>query len=66
MLGCWVVPAIAPDKKLSRRIQPKAAERGLDEGVLRFINDRSERALPRLALEEHPACDIGFNDGNHG
>ena len=66
MLGCSAVTAIAPDEKLGRRIQSEAAERRLDEGVLRFINDRSERALRRLALGAHAACDIGFIDGNHG
>jgi hypothetical protein len=66
MLGCSAVTAIAPDEKLGRRIQSEAADRGLDDSVLRFINDRSERALPRLALEEHAECDIGFIDGNHG
>jgi Methyltransferase domain len=66
MLGCSAVTAIAPDEKLGRRIRSEAVDRGLDDAVLRIINDRSERALPRLALDEHAACDIAFIDGNHG
>jgi Methyltransferase domain len=66
MLGCSAVTAIAPDEKLGQRIHSEAAERGLDDGVLRFINDRSERALPRLALDDKAACEVGFIDGNHG
>jgi Methyltransferase domain len=66
MLGCAEVMAIAPDEKLGRRIRSEAAARGLDDRVLRYINDRSERALPRLALDEDVKCEIGFIDGNHG
>lgn len=66
MLGCSSVTAIAPDEKLGRRIRSEAADRNVDDSVLRFINDRSERALPRLALDENARCEIGFIDGNHG
>jgi hypothetical protein len=66
MLGCSAVTAIAPDEELGRRIRFEAAERALDDGVLRYINDRSERALPRLALDEQARCEIAFIDGNHG
>jgi Methyltransferase domain len=66
ILGCSSVTAIAPDENLGRRIHSEAADRNLDDSVLRFINDRSERALPRLALNEKDGCEIGFIDGNHG
>jgi hypothetical protein len=66
MLGCSAVTAIAPDEKLGHRIRSEAADRGLDDSVLRYINDRSERALPRLALDEDARCEIAFIDGNHG
>jgi hypothetical protein len=66
MLGCSAVTAIAPDEKLGRRIRSEAAERGLDDSVLRYINDRSECALPRLALDDKISCEIAFIDGNHG
>jgi hypothetical protein len=66
MLGCSSVTAIAPDEKLGARIRKEAAERGVDDSVLRYIEERSEVALPRLALEEQARCDIAFIDGNHG
>ena len=66
MLGCSKVTAIAPDPKLGPRIRSEAAARQLDDGVFRFIEDRSEVALPRLALDEKAACEIAFIDGNHG
>jgi hypothetical protein len=34
--------------------------------VLRYISDRSERALPLLALDEEARCEVAFIDGNHG
>lgn len=66
MLGCSSVIAIAPDEKLGRRIQQEAGDRGLDVSRLRYIDDRSERALPRLALDEGVRCQVAFIDGNHG
>jgi len=66
MLGCSSVTAIAPDDKLGRRILSEAAARGLDDSVLRYVEERSEIALPRLAIEEQASCDIAFIDGNHG
>jgi len=66
MLGCSKVTAIAPDPKLGPRIRSEAAERQLDDGVFRYIEDRSEVALPRLALDEEASCEIAFIDGNHG
>lgn len=66
MLGCSSVTAIAPDEKLGQRICSEATNRGLDHSVLRYISDRSERALPRLALDEDAKCDVALIDGNHG
>jgi hypothetical protein len=51
---------------LGRRIHQEAEDRGLDVNVLTYINDRSERALPRLALEKQTRCQAAFIDGNHG
>lgn len=66
MLGCSAVTSIAPDEHLGQGIHAEAKERGLDAGVLTFINDRSERALPRLAMDEKVRCQAAFIDGNHG
>ncbi len=66
MLGCPRVTAIAPDAKLGARIHQEAESRGLDTSGLRFVDDRSERALPRMALDEQVRCQAGFIDGNHG
>jgi len=66
MLGCTSVTAIAPDEKLGRRIESEAKARRLDTKVLRYLNDRSEVALPRLALQERVGCEVAFIDGNHG
>lgn len=66
MLGCQAVTAIAPDEELGQRIHAEAAERKLDTGALNFIADRSERALPRLALDDGTRCQVAFIDGNHG
>lgn len=66
MLGCSQVTAIAPDPKLGPRIRSEAVERSLDASVFRYIEDRSEAALPRLALDEQASCEIAFIDGNHG
>ncbi len=33
---------------------------------MRFVDDRSETALPLLALVENVEIDAGFIDGNHG
>jgi len=66
MLGCSSVTAIAPDEQLGVRIRKQAAERDLDDSVLRYIEERSEVALPRLAIEEEARCEIAFIDGNHG
>lgn len=66
MLGCSSVTAIAPDKKLGERIHREATERGLDTTVLTYVQDRSERALPKLALDDKRRCQAALIDGNHG
>ena len=66
MLGCSAVTSIAPDEKLGKSIHAQAEARDLDSSVLTFINDRSERALPRLALDQKLRCQAAFIDGNHG
>jgi len=66
MLGCSKVISIAPDEKLGRRIHEEGQQLKLDVGVLTYINDRSERALPKLALDDKVRCQAAFIDGNHG
>lgn len=66
MLGCSSVTAIAPDAKLGTRIRQESVDRGLDLAPLRYLDDRSERALPKLALDEGVRCQVAFIDGNHG
>jgi hypothetical protein len=61
MLGCSSVTSIAPDEKLGRRIEKEAADRKIDVGALTYINDRSERALPKLAFDG-VQCDVAFID----
>jgi hypothetical protein len=51
---------------LGQRIRDDAVSRGLDVKKLKFINDRSERALPKLALEARTQCQAALIDGNHG
>lgn len=66
MAGCSAVTSIAPDAKLGTRIRREAEERGLDTGDFTYVNDRSERALPRLALQSDQRFDAALIDGNHG
>ena len=40
--------------------------RSIDTNSFTFINDRSERALPKLAVDEKQKCEAAFIDGNHG
>jgi hypothetical protein len=65
MLGCQSVTSIAPDEKLGERIREEARHRKLDLEALNFINDRSERALPKLA-STGTRCKAAFIDGDHG
>jgi precorrin-6B methylase 2 len=60
------VISISPAPELHDRIRAQAVERGIDVAPLRFINDRSETALPLLALVEEVELDAAFIDGNHG
>jgi Methyltransferase domain len=63
--GCSVT-SIAPDPKLGDRIRQEAEARDLDVARLTYVCDRSERALPRLALDQRATCEAAFIDGNHG
>jgi hypothetical protein len=65
MLGCASVTSIAPDKSLGERIRMEAVRRELNLDTLTFINDRSERALPKLAASG-TRCQAAFIDGDHG
>jgi Methyltransferase domain len=60
------VVSISPAPDLHQRTRVEAQERGIDTSTLRFIDDRSERALPLLALVDEQRIDVGFIDGNHG
>lgn len=57
--------SIAPDDGLRRRILNEAGERRIDAAPLRFLVERSEVALPQLALAGE-TIDVAFIDGNHG
>jgi predicted O-methyltransferase YrrM len=65
-LGASQVLSISPAPDLHERIRRAGEERGIDLGPLRFVDDRSETALPLLALVEGVELDAGFIDGNHG
>src|SRR5262245_41458334 len=56
---------IAPDNQLRQRILDEAVNRGIVTSPLRFLVERSEVALPSLALAGE-SVDIAFIDGNHG
>jgi predicted O-methyltransferase YrrM len=60
------VISISPDAALHERTRREAEARGIDHAPLRLIDDRSEAALPLLALVEQLEIDAGFIDGNHG
>jgi predicted O-methyltransferase YrrM len=60
------VITISPAPELHERIRAEAVSRGIDMGPVRFVDDRSETALPLLALVEAVELDAGFIDGNHG
>jgi predicted O-methyltransferase YrrM len=60
------VVSISPDPELHDRTRRVAEARGIDHEPARFINDRSETALPLLALVEGAEIEVGFIDGNHG
>jgi len=60
------VISISPAPDLHERIREEGATRGIDLSSVRFVDDRSETALPLLALVEGIELDAGFIDGNHG
>lgn len=60
------VISISPAADLHERTRAEAEARGIDVRPLRFIDDRSESALPLLTLVEGVEIDVGFIDGNHG
>lgn len=70
LVFCALEPAsvisISPAPDLHERTLDEAKTRDIDVTGLRFIDDRSERALPLLALVEEQKIDVGFIDGNHG
>jgi predicted O-methyltransferase YrrM len=61
-----VVISISPAPELHERTRAEARARGIDLAALRFVDDRSETALPLLALVDGVEIDAGFIDGNHG
>ncbi len=56
---------IAPDAALRDRMLAEAEKRGIPTAALRFIADRSELVLPKLAADGE-TYNIAFIDGNHG
>ena len=60
------VISISPAPDLHERTREEAIKREIDLAPARFVNDRSETALPLLALVESLEIDAGFIDGNHG
>jgi predicted O-methyltransferase YrrM len=65
-LDAGLVISISPAPDLHERINAEAQGRGIDMSAVRFVDDRSETALPLLALVEGVEIDAGFIDGNHG
>jgi hypothetical protein len=67
LFGCLQsasLTSIAPDAKLRDRILAEAEERGIALNGLRYICDRSEVVLPKLAGEGE-RFDVGLIDGCH-
>jgi predicted O-methyltransferase YrrM len=64
-LAPHALTTIAPDAALQQRVLEEAKARGISTDRLRFLCDRSEIALPRLA-DAHESIDVGLIDGNHG
>jgi len=60
------VVSISPAPELHDRTRAEAVSRGIDLTPARFVDDRSESALPLLALVEGMEIDAAFIDGNHG
>jgi hypothetical protein len=68
LLFCCLEPealtSIAPDAGLRDRITAEAAARKIAVEPLRFISERSEVALPRIAADGD-RFDVGLIDGSH-
>lgn len=64
-LAPGALTSIAPDDELRQRIEHEAAVRGLTTAALRFLVERSEWALPRLAGAGE-TIDVALIDGHHG
>ena len=68
LLFCCLEPeritSIAPDAALRDRMLAAASDREISTERLRFICDRSELALPKLA-EAGERCEAAFIDGSH-
>lgn len=62
--GCVI--SVSPAAALHERTCAEAERRSIDLAPLRLIDDRSETALPLLALVEGVELDAAFIDGNHG
>jgi predicted O-methyltransferase YrrM len=60
------VISISPAPELHDRIRAEAVRREIALGPVRFVDDRSETALPLLALVEQVELDAALIDGNHG
>jgi hypothetical protein len=58
------VTSIAPDAALRDRMLAEATSRGISVDPLRYVCERSEVALPRLAADGE-RVDIGLIDGSH-
>jgi hypothetical protein len=58
--------AIAPDAELRERIAKEIVARGLKRGDYKYMTERSEDVLPKLADTEDPFVDLALIDGGHG
>jgi hypothetical protein len=63
-LGASALTSIAPNAELHDRILAEAAAREISVDSLRFLCERSEVALPRIAAEDE-RFDVGLIDGGH-
>lgn len=61
-----VVISVSPAADVHERTREEATARGIDLAPARFVDNRSEAALPILALVEGVELDAAFIDGNHG
>jgi hypothetical protein len=63
-LGAGALTSIAPNAELRDRILAEAGERNITIDRLRFLCERSEVALPRIAADGD-RFDVGLIDGSH-